>query len=162
MAIPGILNHQALLYAQKEPHYLSPLPFSTLSIRNDSYGKGYFGASRNGGRFHEGVDFLAPIGTPVLAAKSGRVLVSAQGKSYGKYLELLHPDGLTTYYAHLSALGIEKGSWVDQGSIIGKSGNTGNANYPQVKPHLHFEIHDHQKCLNPLKSNILDASLVIS
>lgn len=161
-AIPIVITHQAHFYAQKEPRYLSPLPFPQLIIRNDSYGKGYFGASRNGGRFHEGVDFIAAIGTPVLASKSGRVIVSAQGKSYGKYIELLHSDGLMTCYAHLSSQEVKQGDWVEQKSLLGRSGNTGNANHPRIKPHLHFEIRDRNKSLNPFINNRLDKSIPVS
>lgn len=160
--IPYLLSKQRLFYAQKEPYCVSPLSLRTLSVRNDSYGKGHFGAPRNGGRTHEGVDFTAPLGTSVLAVKSGRVLVSATGKSYGKYIQLIHSDGLMSCYAHLSSLGVKKGDWVRQMAILGKSGKSGNADRPRIKPHLHFEIRNHQKPLNPLKNNILDKTLSIN
>ncbi|MBI2095674.1 MAG: M23 family metallopeptidase [Candidatus Omnitrophica bacterium] len=157
-ALPSILSRQRLFYAQKEARCGSPLLLPALSIRSDRYGKGHFGASRHGRRTHEGVDFLAPPGTPVLTVKSGRVLVSATGKSYGKYIQILHPDGLMSCYAHLSSLNVKKGDWVKQKEIIGKSGKTGNANHPSIKAHLHFELRMNQKYLDPFKNNSLYTS----
>lgn len=131
-----------------------------VHIRNDGYGKGYFGASRNGGRLHKGIDLATPVGQPVTASKSGRVLFSGDSQGYGLCVEVLHPDGLSTRYAHLSELDAEVGDWVMRDQRIGKSGKSGNAANPRITPHLHFEIRYKDTALNPT-ANLLDPSIAI-
>ena len=153
---------ESAYYQKIEPLFLNPLSVSsrTLTLRSDRYGKGYFGASRNGGRWHKGIDFLAPIGNPVLAAKSGRVLFSGEEKrGYGKYIQILHPDGLTTCYAHLSVLSVQSGDWVSKNQPIGNSGCSGNAKNVRIRPHLHFEVRDKAGALNP--APLMDPSIQI-
>lgn len=101
-------------------------------------------SSRNpqvyGGKGHNGVDFGAPIGTPVKSALSGTI--SGVGNtdavpgcySYGKWVMVKHPNGLSTLYAHLSEIGVSTGQAVETGEVIGHSGNTGYS----TGPHLHF------------------------
>lgn len=88
-------------------------------------------------RAHKGVDYAAPTGTPVRAAGDGRVLFAGRKGGYGNVIELSHPRGVTTVYAHLSrfAKGIRAGQRVTQGSVIGYVGQTGLA----TGPHLHYE-----------------------
>jgi murein DD-endopeptidase MepM/ murein hydrolase activator NlpD len=96
-----------------------------------------------GGKGHNGVDFQAAIGTPVKAALSGTVLVTGNTDvaracySYGKYVLLRHPNGLTTLYAHLSSIAVSSGQSVGTGDVIGYSGNTGYS----TGPHLHFTVY---------------------
>lgn len=87
-------------------------------------------------RFHDGVDFGAPEGTPVLAAQSGRVVFADWMGGYGLTVVIEHSPTQQTLYAHLSSLVVEPGSWVDAGAIVGKVGSTGNS----TGPHLHFEV----------------------
>jgi murein DD-endopeptidase MepM/ murein hydrolase activator NlpD len=110
----------------------------------------YFGntafASRNaqvyGGRGHNGVDFAAPVGTRLLSAAAGVVQgtgdtdSACRGASYGKWVLIRHNNGLTTLYAHLSAISVSPGQAVSRGDIIGLSGNTGYS----TGPHLHFSV----------------------
>jgi len=85
--------------------------------------------------FHSGIDLGAPFGTPVLAAKSGRVEYAGWGGGYGNLVELDHgPTG--TRYAHLEAIYVYQGQSVAQGQQIGIVGSTGRS----TGPHLHFEI----------------------
>ncbi|MFK7602761.1 peptidoglycan DD-metalloendopeptidase family protein [Deinococcus sp. SM5_A1] len=85
---------------------------------------------------HYGVDIVAPIGTPVRAARSGRVLESRPDfeRGWGWTVVIEHPDGWITRYAHLSVNLIRKGELVSQGQTIGRVGNTGRS----TGPHLHF------------------------
>lgn len=85
---------------------------------------------------HYGVDIVAPQGTPVRAARSGRVLESRADfeRGWGWTVVLEHPDGWITRYAHLSANLIKAGEWVTQGQVIGRVGSTGRS----TGPHLHF------------------------
>ena len=156
LSIP-LFNYLQKNFKKKEGYYQAPIfltTFSSLVLRNDSHGKGFFGAPREGGRLHQGIDILAPVGSPVIASKSGRVLFSGQGKGYGKYIEISHPDGLSTRYAHLLHAEAKKGDWVNCNDIIGSCGKSGNAKSPSIKPHLHFEIITIQGPLNPM--NLLD------
>jgi murein DD-endopeptidase MepM/ murein hydrolase activator NlpD len=95
-----------------------------------------WGAPRSGGRRHEGVDMLAPRGTPIIAAVSGTVIFK-QNVLGGNAVSLVGDDGNRYYYAHLSAY---EGSSrrVAQGDVIGYNGDTGDA---AGTPHLHFEVH---------------------
>jgi murein DD-endopeptidase MepM/ murein hydrolase activator NlpD len=96
-------------------------------------------------RFHSGVDLGAPMGTPVLAAYSGRVSLAEFLGGYGLSILLEHDQGQqATQYAHLSELFVKPGQWVQQGTVIGLVGSTGLS----TGPHLHFELQ--QATLNGL------------
>ena len=85
------------------------------------------------------VDIAAPIGTPIYAAASGRVVVSGWHSSagYGYYIVIEHPNGTKTLYAHNSRNLVGVGEWVGQGEIIAEMGSTGFS----TGPHIHFEVH---------------------
>ena len=89
-------------------------------------------------RMHRGIDFAAPIGTPVYAAGDGRIEVLGRNSGYGNYIRIGHKGGYATAYAHLSrfARELKRGSTVKQGEVIGYVGNTGLS----TGPHLHYEI----------------------
>ncbi|MGD0328173.1 MAG: peptidoglycan DD-metalloendopeptidase family protein [Minisyncoccia bacterium] len=100
------------------------------------------------GQGHDGIDIAAPIGSPVQAALSGTVLATGntdlvhdskgnQCYSFGKWVMLVHGNGLNTMYAHLSEIYIAKGQVVSTGQLIGLSGMTGYA----TGPHLHFGVY---------------------
>ncbi|HUH92277.1 MAG TPA: peptidoglycan DD-metalloendopeptidase family protein [Casimicrobiaceae bacterium] len=97
---------------------------------------------------HKGVDFAAPIGTPVHAAAAGRAIVVGQQTGYGNVIMLQHGAKYTTVYAHLSrfAAGLKRGSRVAQGEVIGYVGETGWA----TGPHLHYELRVDNVQVNPL------------
>jgi murein DD-endopeptidase MepM/ murein hydrolase activator NlpD len=87
-------------------------------------------------RFHSGTDLGAPMGTPVLAAYSGRVSLAEFLGGYGLSILLDHNQGSEeTRYGHLSEIFVKPGQWVQQGTVIGLVGSTGNS----TGPHLHFE-----------------------
>lgn len=90
------------------------------------------------GRMHKGVDIAAPIGTPVVAAAPG-VVVSAGWNSggYGNLVEIQHPDGSVTVYAHNNRILVRRGQEVAQGEQISEMGSTGRS----TGPHCHFEVH---------------------
>jgi murein DD-endopeptidase MepM/ murein hydrolase activator NlpD len=92
-------------------------------------------APRSGGRLHQGIDLLAPTGTPLLAVVSG-VVVQKTNRLGGITISLMGDNGNRYYYAHLSAWE-GTGGWVQQGSVIGYNGDSGNAT---GIPHLHFQI----------------------
>lgn len=99
-------------------------------------------------RQHKGVDFSAPLGTPIMAAGRGKVVKAHYSKSFGFNVVLDHGDGYRTLYAHLKgfAKGIKAGSQVTQGQTIGYLGNTGLS----TARHLHYEVHKNGLAINPL------------
>ncbi|MBD1843569.1 peptidoglycan DD-metalloendopeptidase family protein [Cyanobacteria bacterium FACHB-63] len=88
-------------------------------------------------RLHTGTDLGAPMGTPVLAALTGRVIMADFFGGYGLAIALEHTNGSQqTLYAHLSEIFVKPGDVVKQGTVIGRVGSTGNS----TGPHLHFEF----------------------
>lgn len=134
-----------------DPYFFSPLkdPSNSLEIRNDRNAKGFYWAKRDGGRKHKGVDYLAPVGTPVLASRAGRVIAAGEAKGYGLYVEIDHGNGFSTRYAHLSGVIVIKGEWVSVGTELGSAGRSGNADNAKIRPHLHFEIRLYETPLDP-------------
>lgn len=91
---------------------------------------------REGG-FHNGIDFAAPTGTPVRAAGKGRVSQAAWSPfGGGNEIHIDHPNGLQTWYAHLSSFAVKAGQMVNAGNRIGAVGSTGNS----TGPHLHYMV----------------------
>ena len=95
--------------------------------------------------FHEGLDFPAPTGTPILAAADGIVTASERTADYGNIVKINHGSGLETRYAHASKLLVKAGERVVKGQIIARVGNTGRS----TGPHLHYEIRLHGNSLDP-------------
>ena len=86
---------------------------------------------------HTGLDMALPLGTPVKAVKSGKVLfVRYKQTGYGYHVAIDHGDGLVTLYAHCSEILVTEGQEVTAGTVIAKSGNTGRS----TGPHLHLEV----------------------
>ena len=99
------------------------------------------------GAMHEGVDFVADIGTPVVAAAGGVVVTAEKHPQYGNLIEIDHGNDFTTRYAHLSKLSVKEGQVVRRGKEIGLSGNTGRS----TGPHLHFEVRFNGVAQNPAR-----------
>lgn len=97
------------------------------------------------GTTHPGLDIAAPTGTPVVAARGGKVVHSAWDGSYGLCVILDHGDGTRTRYAHASVLLVQVGQWVEQGSPVIRVGSTGYS----TGPHLHFEVAVDGRSVNP-------------
>jgi murein DD-endopeptidase MepM/ murein hydrolase activator NlpD len=99
-------------------------------------------------RPHLGVDFAAPVGTPVRAVSAGTVSYSGWLAGMGRCVRLDHVRDITSAYAHLSriAAGVREGATVERGQVIGYVGASGLA----TGPHLHFEIHRDGTYVDPL------------
>lgn len=129
------------LYFLDKDYFICPIEYKgNILIRCDSRGDGFFASPRNGNRIHEGIDLFAKIGSPVLAARSGQVIAAKKNRGMGNYIIIRHSDNLITIYGHLSRMYVTQNKFVRQGQIIGAVGKTGNANYHDIKPHLHFEV----------------------
>ena len=130
----------------------APVQFSRISSR--------FNPSRrhpvlNRIRAHKGVDYAAPVGTPVRAAGEGRVRFIGRQGGYGNVIEREHGSGVVTVYGHMSrfASSLKRGQRVDLGSVIGFVGMTGLA----TGPHLHYEYRIRGKHQNPQTVALPDA-----
>lgn len=94
---------------------------------------------------HEGIDFNAETGTPVVAAADGVVLSAAYHPDFGNVIDIDHGDGLVSRYAHLSRMDIKPASLVKRGQAIGAVGSTGRS----TGSHLHFEVRMQGVAQNP-------------
>lgn len=99
-------------------------------------------------KMHEGVDMSAPQGTPIYAAKSGKVTRTAyQAGGAGYYVSINHGDGFSSVYMHMTHYIVSKGQYVNAGQVIGYVGSTGGS----TGPHLHFGIAYKGTYVNPMK-----------
>ncbi len=99
------------------------------------------------GSFHAGIDYQAAEGTPIYAAEKGIVVFAGDNIwGYGDTVIIRHIGGFASLYAHASVLGVEVGQTVEKGQFIAYAGETGNAS----GPHLHFEIREGAKAVNPV------------
>lgn len=100
------------------------------------------------GRMHRGIDIAGPIGTPIYAAAPGVVTFAGWNSGgYGNLVEIEHPDGSLTLYAHNHRVMVREGQLVEQGEQVAEMGSTGFS----TGPHLHFEIHPPgQGAVNPM------------
>ena len=97
------------------------------------------------GAMHEGIDFVADQGTPVIASAGGIVQVAEYHPQYGKMIEIDHGNDFSSVYAHLSKMNVNEGQIIKRGQLIGVSGNTGRS----TGPHLHFEVRFRGVAQNP-------------
>ena len=105
-----------------------------------------FGYRPNFGRMHKGIDVAMNPGDTVFAPLSGRVeRVDYEAKGYGRYIVLIHDDGMETRYAHLKMSIVSPGDYVVAGQAIALSGNSGNT----TGPHLHFETRYRGEAIDP-------------
>ena len=121
------------------PDFLWPLGYDKISD--------FFGTPRaNSVGYHTGVDFVAAVGTIVGSTAAGQVTVATWDPSYGNWIEINHGGGYRSRYAHLDAIWVREGEWVEANAFIGTVGNTGNSS----GAHLHFEIIIDGQAVNPL------------
>ncbi len=123
--------------------YVWPCPKYTRISSPFGYRNGVF---VKGAEFHKGIDLAGATGTPILAAKSGKVLYAQWSNSFGNWIQIDHGGGVTTRYGHASKLLVSPGQNVQAGQQIALVGSTGNS----TGPHLHFEIQVNGTPKNPL------------
>jgi len=125
----------SLLPSQRPGVFAYPV---TNPRKTQDYGATKFAQRAYKSKFHNGVDFGGPIGTPILAAEDGVVTMAGNNGrvQYGRYILIKHGNNLSTLYAHLSRQFVKAGDTVTRGQIIGYLGNTGYV----TGPHLHFTV----------------------
>jgi hypothetical protein len=141
LGVDGIAG-RATLAALRRPaaKVLLPLAWPLAHARlGDGFGP-------RGDRFHAGIDLVAPAGTPVYAARAGKVTFADWSDGYGFLVVVDHGDGERTLYAHLSRIDVRRGVLVGSGARLGLVGSTGDA----TGPHLHFEVRVRGAAVNPL------------
>jgi len=154
-AAPVVDSVTALLRSVGRPKLISPMGGaieqgfgpSSLSFEPPVSRNGHFFE-----HFHTGIDISAPEGTAVHAAAAGRVILAASSTGdggqlvgYGRYVAISHGNGFTTVYGHLDSINVKVGQQVDQGTVIGHEGSTGNS----TGPHLHFETRVNGSAVDP-------------
>jgi murein DD-endopeptidase MepM/ murein hydrolase activator NlpD len=123
----------------------APLKFTRISSR---YTKARLHPVLHVRRPHEGVDYAAPVGTPVWAVARGQVIFSGWSGGFGRLVKIKHTNGVVSYYGHLSryARGLRVGQTVDQKQLIGYVGMSGLA----TGPHLDFRLQKNGRFMDPL------------
>ena len=96
-------------------------------------------------RLHQGIDFGAAMGSPIMAAAAGKVTFAGWHGGHGNYVQVLHRPGLMTAYGHMSRFAVKPGALVAQGQVIGFVGSTGLS----TGPHLHYEVWVNEKPVDP-------------
>lgn len=99
-------------------------------------------------RLHQGIDIPAKRGTPIEAAAAGTVVFAGRNKGYGNMVMIEHADGRRTLYAHAQSLFVSVGDTVAAGESIAAVGSTGHS----TGPHLHFEVREANRAVNPLSA----------
>ena len=98
-------------------------------------------------KFHAGLDFAAPLGTPIYATADGIVRVAGNlGNGYGNHVVVNHGYGYETLYGHMYRIGVKNGHRVKRGEVIGYVGSTGKS----TGPHCHYEVHKNGRPLDPV------------
>ena len=97
-------------------------------------------------KFHKGMDFTAPTGTPIYASGNGKIHRAQRSTTFGNVVYIDHGYGYKTIYAHMSKMKVKRGEKVKRGDLIGYVGNTGLS----VSSHLHYEVHKNDVALNPI------------
>ncbi|MBM4254901.1 MAG: hypothetical protein FJ147_03285 [Deltaproteobacteria bacterium] len=131
-----------------------PLEFSRIS---SSFSESRVHPILHRARRHNGIDFSAPYGTPVYSVAKGKITFVGRKSGYGNLVTVDHPGPYETAYAHLQsfAAGIEEGSEVEQGRVLGYVGSTGLA----TGPHLHFELLKEGVFVNPFSERAEDVDV---
>lgn len=106
-------------------------------------------------KFHAGMDFTAPRGTPIYATGNGKVIqANSKSSGYGKIVKIDHGYNYVTFYAHMSKMNVKIGQKVKRGDVIGYVGNTGLSN----GPHCHYEVRKNGNPVNPVNYYYNDLS----
>lgn len=142
--LPGAKPDEALARLREVRERERPYGWPVQGVISSYFGRRNLGMGT--AAFHAAIDIAAPSGSPVFAARSGVVTYSDWSGSYGKLVKVRHDDGSETWYAHNRDLLVTVGDRVQRGETIALVGSTGLS----TGPHLHFEIHEGGRRVNPL------------
>lgn len=135
-AAPPPAEPEGIVFGEPVPGYPVISPFGLRKLPWEQYG-----------RLHQGVDIAAPAGSPVQAISDGVVVQTGQDGAYGRFVEVRHADGLSSFYAHLGGFSASAraGAAVKRGDSVGRVGSTGSS----TGAHLHIEVRRDGRPLNP-------------
>ncbi len=125
----------------------TPSILPTPGWLSSEFSKSRFHPVLHQSRPHEGIDLSAPMGAPIVAPASGRVISVSNEPGYGNTFQIDHGNGIVTKFAHCSRIVVHVGQQVTRGQLIATVGNTGLA----TGPHLHYEVHVNGQPVDPLK-----------
>jgi murein DD-endopeptidase MepM/ murein hydrolase activator NlpD len=122
-------------------------PISNKDMRRIASGYGYrMHPIYKTHKFHSGIDFTAPSGTPIYATGNGTVVTAENGRGYGNHVIISHGFGYQSLYAHMSRIKVRDGQKIKRGELIGYVGSTGTS----TAPHVHYEIIKGDNKINPI------------
>lgn len=124
---------------------VTAIPLADSFRVSSGYGLRYHPVTGQHNKMHQGVDIASPPNTPVEAPADGVVKFAGWKQGYGKVVIIDHENGVDTLYAHLNSFGVRRGDRVKKGEAFAKVGATGRV----TGPHLHFEIHENGRHVNP-------------
>lgn len=116
----------------RKPYLAAPLKFTRVTSGFGMRQHPVWGGQRQ----HKGVDYGAPSGTPIMSVADGTVKFAGWQNGYGNAVEVMHGNGRSTFYAHMSQIAVRQGQKISQGDLVGNVGSTGWS----TGPHLHFEF----------------------
>lgn len=132
---------------------IQPILNKDLTRISSYYGVRFDPVYKGTKKFHHGIDFTAPTGTPIYVSGNGVVKKIQQSRrGYGNNVVVDHGFGYETLYAHMHTIDVKEGQTVVRGEVIGTVGNTGKS----VGPHLHYEVHKNGKSTDPINYFYLD------
>jgi murein DD-endopeptidase MepM/ murein hydrolase activator NlpD len=142
--ITGFIKNKELLLAATP----AIQPVSNMNLKRIASGFGYrIDPIYKTVKFHPGLDFTAPQGTPIYATANGIVRVAGnQGNGYGNHVVIDHGFGYQTLYGHMFRIKVSAGTRAKRGEIIGWVGSTGKS----TGPHCHYEVHKNGRIINPV------------
>lgn len=135
MRLRGVIDQLPLARPMAGDHDFS----SNYGYRTDPFTRGL--------AMHTGVDFRAETGSSIMATAPGKVVVAEYNGGYGNMVEVEHANGLTTRYAHMSAISVTTGQMVKAGTVVGRVGSTGRS----TGPHLHYETRINDEPVDPTR-----------
>ncbi len=107
-------------------------------------------------RMHQGIDFAAAYGQPVVAAASGTIVGAGWAGGYGRQVKIAHGGGLTSSYSHLSGFAVHASGHVNAGQVIGYAGSSGLS----TGPHVHFEIRRNGRAIDPTGTKLAGGTML--
>jgi murein DD-endopeptidase MepM/ murein hydrolase activator NlpD len=147
-ALSGVADAVGGLDRVKAEAAALPLAMPMAAIREISSGYGLRpDPFRRVAAMHAGVDFKGPWAEPVLAAAAGTVVRAGWDGGYGKLVEIMHDNAVSTRYGHLSLIGVSVGQRVERGGTLGRMGSTGRS----TGPHLHYETRVNGEPIDPVR-----------